>query len=107
MKTLILSFAAMLLCFVCSAGVLYISHRGESADAPENTMAAFRLAWERGTDGIECDVHRTADGEVVVIHDGDTGRVAGTKLPVARTLGVDQRTRNRARFRMNRVARAK
>ena len=62
MKTLILSFAAMLLCFVCSAGVLYISHRGESADAPENTMAAFRLAWERGTDGIECDVHRTADG---------------------------------------------
>ena len=40
MKTLILSFAAMLLCFVCSAGVLYISHRGESADAPENTMAA-------------------------------------------------------------------
>ena len=83
MKTLILSFAAMLLCFVCSAGVLYISHRGESADAPENTMAAFRLAWERGTDGIECDVHRTADGEVVVIHDGDTGRVAGTKLPVA------------------------
>lgn len=45
----------------------------------------FRLAWERGTDGIECDVHRTADGEVVVIHDGDTGRVAGTKLPIARS----------------------
>ena len=33
MKTLILSFAAMLLCFVCSAGVLYISHRGEKSEA--------------------------------------------------------------------------
>ncbi len=99
MKTLILSFAAMLLCFVCSAGVLYISHRGESADAPENTMAAFRLAWERGTDGIECDVHRTADGEVVVIHDGDTGRVAGTKLPVARSSAEELRKLDVGSFR--------
>ena len=33
-----------------------VSHRGESNDRPENTMAAFRLAFERGVDGVECDV---------------------------------------------------
>ena len=46
-----------------------IAHRGFSAVAPENTMAAFRQAAEAGADGIELDVHLTKDGEVVVIHD--------------------------------------
>jgi glycerophosphoryl diester phosphodiesterase len=45
------------------------AHRGASALAPENTMAAFRQAVELGVDGIEFDVQLTADEEVVVIHD--------------------------------------
>jgi hypothetical protein len=40
-----------------------IAHHGESADAPENTLAAFRLAWERGAVGIEGDYRLNADGE--------------------------------------------
>jgi len=56
-----------------------IAHRGESADAPENTMAAFRLAWERKDRAIELDVHLTGDGKLVVGHDADTKRTTGTK----------------------------
>jgi glycerophosphoryl diester phosphodiesterase len=48
---------------------LVVAHRGASAQAPENTMEAFRLAHEAGADAIELDVHLTADGQVVVIHD--------------------------------------
>ena len=55
-----------------------VSHRGESKDRPENTMAAFRLAFERGVDGVECDVYATTDGVPVIIHDGTTGRTAGS-----------------------------
>jgi glycerophosphoryl diester phosphodiesterase len=59
-----------------------IAHRGASADAPENTLAAFRLAWAQGADGIEGDFRLTRDGRIVCIHDADTQRVAGTKLVV-------------------------
>ncbi|MGY8694566.1 MAG: glycerophosphodiester phosphodiesterase family protein [Verrucomicrobiia bacterium] len=62
---------------------LVFAHRGFSSKAPENTMAAFRLGWESGADGVECDVHLTADGEVACIHDYDTGRVSDRKLIVA------------------------
>ena len=55
-----------------------VSHRGESQDRPENTMAAFRLAFERGVDGVECDVYATTDGVPVIIHDSTTGRTAGS-----------------------------
>ena len=55
-----------------------VSHRGESKDRPENTMAAFRLAFERGVDGVECDVCCTSDGVPVIIHDSTTGRTAGS-----------------------------
>lgn len=46
-----------------------LAHRGASAAAPENTMAAFRLAEQMGADGIELDVQLTRDGVPVVIHD--------------------------------------
>jgi glycerophosphoryl diester phosphodiesterase len=62
-----------------------IAHRGESYDAPENTLAAFDLAWERGCDAIELDVHQTADGHVVVCHDHDTLRTGGVKHVIAQT----------------------
>lgn len=54
----------------------WISHRGESKDAPENTMSAFRLAVQRDTEGLETDIHLTRDGKLVCIHDSDTKRVA-------------------------------
>src|SRR6478609_1034971 len=56
---------------------LLIAHRGESHLAPENTLAAFRLAWSLGDDAIELDVHLTRDGQVVVCHDDDTSRTTG------------------------------
>jgi glycerophosphoryl diester phosphodiesterase len=62
---------------------LVLGHRGASADAPENTLAAFRLAMEQGADGVELDVQRCATGEVVVIHDPHTGRVAGEAIDIA------------------------
>ena len=51
-----------------------IAHRGASHDAPENTLAAIRLAWLHGADAVEVDVHLTADGRLAVIHDLDTSR---------------------------------
>ena len=50
------------------------AHRGASAIHPENTLRAFRHALAIGVDGIELDVHATADGIPVVIHDRDVGR---------------------------------
>jgi glycerophosphoryl diester phosphodiesterase len=55
---------------------LIIAHRGESHDAPENTLAAIRLAWERGAEAVEIDVHLSKDGSIVVIHDDNTLRTA-------------------------------
>lgn len=46
-----------------------IGHRGASAEAPENTMAAFVRSLELGADGFEFDVQLTSDGLPVVIHD--------------------------------------
>lgn len=51
-----------------------IAHRGASAYAPENTMAAFRLAHEMGADWFELDCTLTKDGEVLVIHDDTVDR---------------------------------
>jgi glycerophosphoryl diester phosphodiesterase len=46
-----------------------IAHRGAKREFPENTLAAFARAYERGADAVELDVHATADGVVVVHHD--------------------------------------
>ena len=63
---------------------LVIGHRGASRDAPENTLASFRLAFEQGADGIEADFRLTADGAVVCLHDDSTARTARADLLVAR-----------------------
>lgn len=54
--------------------MIVMAHRGYSNKAPENTMAAFEMALEVGSGGIELDVHLTKDGEVVVIHDPTVDR---------------------------------
>jgi glycerophosphoryl diester phosphodiesterase len=62
---------------------LIIGHRGASHDAPENTLAAFRLAFEQGADGIEGDYRLTRDGQIVCMHDESTARTAGIDLVIA------------------------
>jgi len=52
-----------------------IAHRGASADAPENTLAAFRLAIAQGADGLECDLRMSADGVIVISHDASLARM--------------------------------
>jgi glycerophosphoryl diester phosphodiesterase len=85
-----------------------VAHRGASAQAPENTLAAFELAWRQGADAIEGDFRLTADGELVCFHDADTKRicgeshlVAGTPLTVLR--GLDAGFWRGARWRGMRI----
>ena len=66
-----------------------MAHRGASAHAPENTLAAFHLAMEHGADGIELDTKLTADGRVVVIHDPTVDRTTGSSGMV-RQLTLEQ-----------------
>jgi glycerophosphoryl diester phosphodiesterase len=54
-----------------------IAHRGSSFLAPENTLAAVELAWQEGADAVEVDVHMTADGQIVALHDEDLLRTGG------------------------------
>src|SRR4051812_22847046 len=48
---------------------LVLGHRGASRDAVENTLGAFAEARNQAADGVELDVHRTVDGQLVVHHD--------------------------------------
>ena len=85
-------------------------HRGNPAEYPENTLSSFRSAIELGVDMIECDVHMSSDGELLVIHDhtlerttNGTGLVFqhtaaelrdldaghGERLPLLREVGAD------------------
>lgn len=63
-------------------GTLVFGHRGASAYAPENTLAAFKLAMEQGAHGVEFDVHLTRDGVPVVIHDFDLDKTTSGHGPV-------------------------
>lgn len=58
------------------------AHRGASVQAPENTLVAFRQAVEAGADGVELDVHLSADGVPVVIHDTTLERTTDGGGPV-------------------------
>ncbi|MDQ2784391.1 MAG: glycerophosphodiester phosphodiesterase, partial [Chloroflexota bacterium] len=64
---------------------LIIAHRGASADAPENTLAAFRLAIAQGADGLECDLRMSADGIIVISHDDSLRRTQEHPVRIAET----------------------
>ena len=64
---------------------LVVAHRGASFDAPENTLPAFKLAWEQGADAIEGDFLLTKDGHIVCIHDRTTKRFCDQDLVVAKS----------------------
>ena len=91
-------------CASAGGGVCVIAHRGASADAPENTVAAARLAWEQGADALELDVRLSLDGRPVVIHDPDTKRTTGSDLAVAGTHSWDLRRLDAGRLKGERFA---
>jgi glycerophosphoryl diester phosphodiesterase len=64
-----------------------IAHRGATGRAPENTLAAFRLAADLGAQAIETDLRLTRDGHVVLMHDDTLQRTTSGRGPVtAKTL---------------------
>ena len=67
---------------------LVIAHRGASAVALENSLAAFRAAGPAGADGVELDIHAASDGTLFVHHDPE---VDGLHIP--RAAAADVRTR--------------
>ena len=64
---------------------LVIAHRGASAVEVENSLAAFRAAGRLGADGVELDVHATADGALVVHHDAT---IAGAFIPASTAASI-------------------
>lgn len=70
---------------------LRIGHRGAAGTHPENTMVSFHRAVELGAHGVEFDVHRTMDGQLVVIHDAAVDRTTnGSGLVMAMSLAEIQ-----------------
>jgi glycerophosphoryl diester phosphodiesterase len=70
------------------------AHRGASGRAPENTLLAFRYAFELGADAIECDVQLSADGAPIILHDATlerttTGRGAAAALSLEELRQLD------------------
>jgi glycerophosphoryl diester phosphodiesterase len=71
---------------------LRIAHRGASAHAPENTLAAFHKAADLGADMVEADVQASSDGVLVVIHDADLSQTTnGSGLVYTHPLGALKR----------------
>jgi glycerophosphoryl diester phosphodiesterase len=77
---------------------LVVAHRGASAQAPENTMEAYRLAVEAGADAIEVEVHLSQDGQMALINDDTVdrttdgvGRVEGFSMPELRRFDAGAR----------------
>jgi len=79
----------MFLPFVVAIQIAVIAHRGEHLAHPENTLPAFQAAIDAGADFFELDVRTTADGQLVLMHDGKVDRTTnGTGL--VRTMTLDQ-----------------
>jgi glycerophosphoryl diester phosphodiesterase len=66
-----------------AAQPLVFAHRGGARLAPENTLAAFARGLDAGADGVECDIHLSADGVPVVIHDATLERTTDARGPVS------------------------
>ena len=90
-RLLTVALLAGMIAVMPAAAQLIVAHRGASFDAPENTLAAFRLALEQGADGIEGDFYLTADGKIACIHDPNTKRTTGgaAELDVAKSTLAD------------------
>lgn len=65
------------------SGMVIMSHRGDSEEAPENTLPAVELAIEKRADYVEIDVRETKDGQIVVMHDGSVLRTTGVNKNIS------------------------
>lgn len=75
-----------------------IAHRGFSAIAPENTLAAFELAIARGADSIEFDIQLSADSVPVIFHDATLDRITGVSAKVRETTLSELQTLNAGKW---------
>lgn len=83
---------ALRMCNPGMATTTLIAHRGASAHAPENTLAAFDLALEMGADVIELDIRVTADGALVVLHDATLLRTCDDPRAIADVTAAELRS---------------
>jgi glycerophosphoryl diester phosphodiesterase len=83
MRAILLMLAAFSM-FAAPRHMAVISHRGEHLSHPENTLAAYRAAIDLGADYFEVDVQTTADGRLVLMHDGTVDRTTNGKGPVSK-----------------------
>jgi glycerophosphoryl diester phosphodiesterase len=74
---LLLAFAAQ------TSAVDIIAHRGASHDAPENTLASFKLGWQQRADACELDIWLSKDGRLIVSHDENTRRTTGVAKKIS------------------------
>ncbi|WP_369052448.1 glycerophosphodiester phosphodiesterase [Kineococcus terrestris] len=72
-----------------TAPPLVIAHRGYSAVAPENTLAAFEAALRAGADVVETDLRPAADGQVVLVHDAEVDATTDGRGPVGGLTAAD------------------
>lgn len=109
--TLLAAFGFALLALLATRSnrpVLVVAHRGASVEAPENTLAAFRLAGEEHADFVELDVQESKDGEVLVVHDSDLMKIGGSPMKIwendaAALRSVDIGSHSGAQFSAERV----
>lgn len=85
MKKQLFVLIALLVSAEISAQVKIIAHRGASYIAPENTVAASKLAWSLKADAVETDIYLTKDNKVICSHDGTTKRTTGQDLKISET----------------------
>ncbi len=76
-----------------------IAHRGASALAPENTLAAIRLAWSQDADAVEVDLRLTRDGHIVAVHDRTVRRTTGKSWIVAKRKLAQLKTLDAGRWK--------
>ncbi len=86
---------------------LFIAHRGESCEAPENMLSAINLAWEKGAHAVEIDIQLTLDNEIVVYQDKNTLRTAGIKKVIKNTTLSELRKLNAGSFKGKRFSKEK
>jgi glycerophosphoryl diester phosphodiesterase len=108
MQRLAIVALAAIFSAMTARSVEIIAHRGASADAPENTLAAIQAAWAQGADAIELDLWLSKDGKLIVFHDSTTKRFEGTARNISGLTLVEARQLDvgawkGARFRGERV----
>ena len=96
-RLLLLLAAALLGAAYLSAQPRILAHRGGRAEQEENTLAAFRATYEAGCAGFETDIHITADGQYLIMHDhtlerltDGQGRIEQSQSGYIRTLKTKQ-----------------